>query len=131
MEIFIKAAAGVLIALVLGKSLENQSKEISVILIVAVCSMIGIAALGYLRPVINFFGTLETVGGLNAEFLSIMLRACGIGLLGELIAGICVDSGNSAMGKSLQMLSAAVILSMSVPILEELLAIIEAVLGEV
>ncbi len=128
---FMKAAAGALIAVILGKALEKQSKDISVILVITVCAMAGIVSIGYLKPVIEFFNQLEIVGGLNGDFVNILLRACGIGIVGELVVGICNDSGNAAMGKGIQLLSGAVILSMSIPILEQLLKMISNILGEV
>ena len=129
MDIFLKAAAGILIAVVLGLALAKQGKDISILLVIAVCCMVLIAAVSYLQPVIEFFDKLEDLGNLNSGMLSILLKAVGIGLLTEITALICTDAGNAAMGKALQILSAAVILCISVPMFTELIELVENILG--
>lgn len=131
MDVFIKAAAGVLIALVLYLVLAKQGKDFSLLLTVAVCSMVTVAAVNYLKPVIGFFDKLQTLGQLDSEMLGIILKAVGIGLLGEVTGLICADAGNAALGKTLQILASAVILWMSVPLFTSLIELVEEILVSV
>lgn len=128
MDTFMKATAGVLIALVLYLVLAKQTKDISLLLSVAVCSMICLAAITYLKPVIEFFKKLEALGQLEPQMLEIILKAVGIALLSEISGLICTDAGNAALGKSLQILASAVILWMSVPLFTNLLTLVEQIL---
>lgn len=131
MDIFLKAAGGVLIALVLYLVLSKHGKDVSLLLTVAVCCMVAAAAVNYLKPVIDFFETLQTIGQLDSGLLRIILRAVGIGLLAEITGLICTDAGNAALGKTLQILACAVVLWMSVPLFTNIIALIEEILVSV
>lgn len=128
MDIFVKTLCGVLIALVLYLVLAKQGKEISLMLTIAVCCMIAVAAVKYFKPVIDFIEKLQTLGQLDTEMVSIVLKSAGIGMLAEITSMICNDAGNAAMGKTLQILTAAVVLWMSVPLFTSLIELIEEIL---
>lgn len=128
MDIFVKTLCGVLIALVLYLVLAKQGKEISLMLTIAVCCMIAVAAVKYFKPVIDFIEKLQTLGQLDTEMVSIVLKSAGIAMLAEITSMICNDAGNAAMGKTLQILTAAVVLWMSVPLFTSLIELIEEIL---
>lgn len=129
MEGFWQGAAGILIACILVLALGKQGKEAGLLLTLGVCCMGGVLALSYLRPVIDFIQQLAQVGQLDGGMLEILLKAVGIGLVGELASLICTDAGNSAMGKTIQLLSSATILWLSLPLLTQLLQLLEDILG--
>jgi stage III sporulation protein AD len=128
MDVFLKATAGVLIALILTLILSKQGKDFSLLLTVLVCSVVSAAAINYLTPVVNFFDRLQSIGKLDPDFIKILLRAVGIGLLAEITGLICSDAGNAALGKTLQFLAGAVVLWMSVPLFTSLIDLIEEIL---
>lgn len=128
---FLQAAAGVLLAVIMVLALGKEGKQTAILLVLAVCGMVGILALGYLEPVVSFVRRLGVIGNVNNEMLSILLKVVGIGLIGEIASMICTDSGNASLGKILQILSAAVILRLALPLLEQLLDLLERVLGKV
>ena len=131
MEMFIKAAAGVLVAIVLCVTLAKNGKDISLLLTITVCCMVVTAAVTYLQPVVDFFKRLQSLGNLNAEMLVILLKAAGVGLLAEITSLICADAGNAALGKSLQILASAVVLWISIPLLTSLMDLVEEILGAI
>jgi stage III sporulation protein AD len=128
MDGMVKAAAGALIAAMLGIILQRQGKEYSFVLVLGVSVMGVCLILGYMRPVISFLDELRVVGNLNSEVLKILFKAVGIGLISEISASICSDSGNASLGKMLQLLSTAVILWLALPILEQFMDLIVEVL---
>lgn len=130
MEVFIKAVGATMLAVILGLTVAKQSKDISLVLVIAVCSMIALAAMNYLQPVIDFFNRLQATAGLDPEMLKILLKAVGIGMLAQICGLICADSGNAALGKALQILASAVILRMTIPLLTKLMDLLEKILGE-
>lgn len=123
-----KAAAGALIAAMLGIILQRQGKEYAFVLVLAVSIMGACLTVSYIKPVISFLERLREIGNLDGGVLKILLKAVGIGLIGEITATICSDSGNASLGKMLQLLSAAVILWLSMPILEQVMDLIVEVL---
>lgn len=131
MELYLQAAGGALIAVVLCLTLGKHGKETGTVLSVMVCCMICIAAVQYLQPVMDFINQLESVGVLDHDFITIILKATGIGLLSEIASLVCSDAGNSALGKSLQLLGNGVILWLSIPLFQAMLELLQEILGDV
>ena len=119
-----KAVAGALITAMLGVILQRQGKEYTIMLVLAVCAMGACLVLTYIRPVLSFLEQLRELSGLDGEILKILFKAVGVGLIGEIAATICADSGNGSLGKMLQLLSAAVILWLSLPIMQQVMELI-------
>lgn len=130
MDIFLKAGAAALIMVVLCLVVSKRDKDIALLLTAAGCCMLVILALTYLEPVFAFFGQLQTLGDMDSDILSILLKAVGIGLLAEISGLICADVGNSALGKALQIVATAVILWISLPLLRSLMTLVGEILGE-
>lgn len=131
MNLFLQTAAAVLLAVILILTLNKQSKELSVLLSLAVCVMVALIAISFLESVVDFLHQLETLSQLDNGMVEILLKVVGIGLLGQLSTLICEDSGNSAMGKALQILTSGVILWLAIPLLQELIELVKEILGEV
>ena len=130
-DLFLKAVAGVLIAIVIGLLLARQAKDLAILLAITVCCLVIGAALVYLRPVIDFVYDIQNIGKLDSQIIKILLKAVGISLIAELAALICTDSGNASIGKALQIAASFAILWISLPLLNELIDLIESVLGAV
>ena len=131
MEIFLKATAGILIALVLYLVLSKQSKDFSLLLTVTICCMIAVSAMYYLQPVISFFDRLQSLGNLNNQLLNILIKSVGIALISEITTLVCVDTGNAALGKTLQILACATVLWLSLPLFTNLIDLVEEILVSV
>lgn len=131
MHVFLKAVAGIMIAVILSLSLAKHGKDTAIVLVLGVCAMIMLGAMEYMEPIIQFFNKLQSLGNLNEQMLSVLIKATGIGILSEIAGTICTDSGNTALGKSLQIMATAVILWLSIPVMSELLSLVEEILGAV
>ena len=129
MNVFLRAIAGVLIALILWISLGKQNKDFSTLLTLLVCVMIFVASVAFLRPLMQFINKIQYLGELDSDLVSVVLKSVGIGILGEISAQICKDAGNESMGKVLQFLSTTVVLWISIPVFEKLLTLLDNVLG--
>lgn len=128
---FLQASGIILLAVILCLVLGSQRKEMSMLLSMAVCCMVFTMALRYLEPVIDLIRQLQRQTEIAPEYLNILLKTVGIGLIGELAALICADAGNAALAKVMQLLSGMVILWLSVPLFENLMDLIAGILGEV
>lgn len=131
MEIIFKAAACALISVVLSMVIASHNKEISLLLTAAVCCMIAIVMLTYLRPSLDFLQKLSTIGNIDRDTLDILLKSVGIAVLAEITGLICTDAGNSTLGKVLQLLAAVVILWLSLPVLNQMMDLLDNVMGSV
>lgn len=129
MDLFIKTCGGVLLSVVLILCLGSRSRDLSMVLGIAVCCMGAAAATAYLSPVIEFISQLEQVGGLDHSTIRILLKATGIGLICEIGALVCNDSGCSSLGKTVKILGASVILWLSLPLYRMLIDLLQRILG--
>jgi stage III sporulation protein AD len=130
MERFLQVIAGALITVVLGLALKKQGKDITLLLGLAVCSMVLAAAAYYLEPVVELIHRLQELSGMNMEFLSVLLKSVGIGLLSEIAAMVCADAGETALGKAIGILATGAILWLSLPIMVALLDLVLKIVGE-
>lgn len=131
MNIFWKTAAGVLTAVILWINLSKSNKDVSVVMTLAVCAMAIIASAAFLQPIVSFGKKLQEIGKLDNELVSVVLKVVGIGIVTEIAALICKDAGNESLGKTLQFVSAAAVLWMSLPVFEKLLALLNKILGAI
>ena len=129
MERFLQAAAGVMAATVLWIILSKQGKEYALILSLGACSLVLLMFFQFFRPVVELLHRLQDLGDLQPEWLSVMLKALGIGLVVEMSSLICADAGNAALGKTMQILGAAAVLWLSIPLINSLLELLEQILG--
>ena len=128
MDTFIKVSAGAIVALVLYLILNKQAKDFSAVLSICACCTIIIYAVNFLKPLIDFIKKIESLGQFDPEILKILLKSVGVGLLTEITSLICVDAGNSSLGKSLQILGSSVILYLAIPLFSNLIDIVQDVL---
>lgn len=129
MELFIKTCGAMLLSVILVLCIGSRSKELSMVLAVAVCCMVALSAMEYLYPVIEFVRQLEEVGGLDHTIVRVLLKVTGIGLICEIGALVCSDSGCSSLGKTVRLLGTAVILWLSLPLYAMLVELLERILG--
>lgn len=129
MDIILKNSAGVLIAAILWIILSKQSKDYALLLTLSVCAMVMLTSVSYFQDLIAFLQRLAEIAHLKQGVLKILLKVLGIGLITQVTDMICQDAGNQSLGKTLRFLSTAVILWTTLPLLEELLTMLENLLG--
>lgn len=129
MERFYQAAAGVLIAVIIGLVLSKQGKDWTIILTALVSCMVLAVAAAYLEPILDFARQLQTLSNLDGDMLAVILKAVGIGLIAEIAALICQDAGNAALGKGIQILASIVILWLALPLMQGLLELVQKIMG--
>lgn len=130
MSLLWKAAAAVLIAVVLILMLGKQAPDMGLMISIAASTMVAILAVTYLEPVLEFLQELEVLSRIQGDMLGVLLKAVGIGLVVEITGTICADAGNASLGKTLQLLGSAVILCLSVPVFRSMLDLVQMILGE-
>ena len=128
MELFWKAAAVVILTIILGLTLGKTQKDIAIALTVMTCSMVMMIAVQCLSDVIRFLWDLNNRCSYQNSFVDTLLKISGVTMVTELMCMISADAGNSSLGKATQILGTSVILFMSLPIFESFLTIIQQIL---
>ena len=126
---FIQAVAGALVAVVLCCVLARSGKDISILLSLAACCMILLTGIGYLKPVMELVTALAGMTTLDAGWISVVLKTVGISLIAQIAGLICADAGNSALAKAVEILAAAAVLWMSIPMIRALLELVQEMTG--
>ena len=128
MDAVLKVIFGALIAVILGLMLRQQGKDIALLLSTAVCCMVIAVGINYLTPVVTFVQELHASTGTDPEYLRILLKSVGIGLVAEIAGLICTDAGNAALAKTIQILATAVILWLTLPLMQALLDLVRKIM---
>ena len=131
MDVFLKISGVILVTVILYLTVSKQNKDISMLITIAGTCLVLISAITFLNPIIDFVNKIKTAAGLDDDLISVILKAVGIGIITEITCLICTDSGNASLGKSMSILSSAVIIWMSLPIFEQLLELLDQVLGAI
>lgn len=109
-------------------SLTMEKRDLAVLLILAGCCIAAVGAMGYLEPVLDLVAEIESMIPVEQNTLRILVKAAGIGLVIEIASTICADGGAGSLGKMLQFLGSAMILYLSIPVFQSLLALIREIL---
>ena len=128
---FWHGAALAMITVILTLTLKKQNGEMAVLLLLAASVLLTAAMTQYLQPVVGFLRNLQQIGQVDGQMVGTLFKVVGISLVGQIAGLICADSGNAALGKLVELLAAAVILSLSVPMLTALMEMVVNSLGSI
>ncbi|MGM9585666.1 MAG: SpoIIIAC/SpoIIIAD family protein [Faecousia sp.] len=131
MSDFWKTISVALLAVILGLAVGKEEKDIAAVLSVTVCCIAAAVAIAYLEPVLDLLWELQSECCLPEGLLPVLMKAVGVALVAELSATVCSDAGNTALGKILQILGCAAVLSLSVPIFRTLMTMIREMIGAI
>lgn len=130
MDHFLQVVAAVLLAVILVLCLKQNQTGIGQLLSLLVCGMVIISAAVYIKPVIEFVNSVQRMSMVDSGMLNILFKVVGVSVTAEIAELICSDSGNSAMGKTVQFMASAVVVWLSIPLMSSLLELIEGVLSD-
>lgn len=130
-KIFVQCAAVALVSILLILALKGRNSEIAVVVSIACCCIMILGAASLLNPIWEFIQRMEEISMLDHQLLGIMLKAVGIGFLGDFTARTCEDAGNAAIAKTLQLIASLTILYLSLPLFQRILELIERILGNI
>ncbi len=117
-----------LISLIIIIIMKQYRPEFAIYISLIAGVIIFSIAMGKLSTIINLLQSISSKAGINSNFLSILLKITGIAFLAEFAVSICKDSGESAIASKIELGSKAIIISMSLPIISNLLDIILKIL---
>ncbi len=129
MEHYLQTTALVLVTVLASLVLSRHNPGWPVLLSLAACCAVCVALVQFLSPVVELLHDIRRLGNLDPEFLGILLKCAGIGILAEIVGMLCADAGDATLGKALGLLSNGAILWLSIPMLRRLLTLLQEVLG--
>ena len=123
MEI-IKIIGIALTALVIIIMLKQYRPEYAVFISILTGVLILFLVMDKLTGIINLIQSIQDKYSINTQFIAILIKITGIAFLSEFAVSICKDSGEAAIASKIELGSKIIIISMSIPIISNLLEII-------
>ncbi len=128
MEEIIKIVGIGLISLILIMVVKQYRPEFQLYISLIAGVLILYLAMDKLKNVINLLKQISEKSGVNSSFLAILLKMTGIAFLAEFAISICKDAGETSIANKVEIGSKAIIISMSIPIIYNLLEVILKIL---
>ena len=129
MELFLQAAAIVVITVVLTSLLKKTNRELALLLTLAACILIGVFFMRLAEPIVDFLSKLRNLAGLDKTLMTPMLKTIGIGFLTQISATVCADAGENAIAKLVEICGGVLALYVALPLLEAVLDMVEQMSG--
>ena len=128
MVMFWKAAAIVIVTVILSVAVGKKEKDVAIVLVVVACCGIAGLAMQSLSDVIVFLRKLSDFLEYQSSFAETMLRIVGVAVITEMTSMVSMDAGCSSLEKAMQFLGTVTILSLSLPLFESFINIVQEIL---
>lgn len=127
MEI-IKIIGIALIALTIIIMLKQYRPEYAIFISILTGILILFLVMDRLTGIINLIENIQDKFSINTQFIALLIKITGIAFLSEFAVSVCKDSGEAAIASKIEIGSKIIIISMSIPIISNLLEIILKIL---
>ena len=127
MEI-VKIIGIAIIALIIIIMLKQYRPEYAVFISILTGVLILFLVMDRLTGIINLIESIQSKFSINTQFIALLIKITGIAFLSEFAVSICKDSGEAAIASKIELGSKIIIISMSIPIISNLLEIILKIL---
>lgn len=129
METIGKLIAAALICCALNLLLRKQAPELTLALCAVVCALCFLTVLPFFSPVLAFVRRLEEITGLSQAVFAPLFKTAAIGLLSQLAGTLCRDSGQQALGQTIEICSGFLCVYLALPLLEMVLSLLQTMIG--
>ena len=120
MELF---AIGIcaLCAVLFAALVQKTNKEYALLISLGTAAVLLLFLLERAGPVLQQVEDLAASGPLEGEAVGLMLRAVGITVVGQVVARLCKDAGESALAYTVELAARAAVLAAALPAVGRLL----------
>ncbi len=109
-----------LCAAVLGTLVKKSNREYALLLAALTAVLILAWAVESAAPLVEQIMDLAGGGELGGLCLSVMLKAVGLTVLGQLAAQLCKDAGEAALAYGVELAAKIAVLAVAMPVLAQL-----------
>lgn len=106
--------------------LRKKTPEQALLLTIAVLAVVAARCLSLAAPLLEELRALLARAGLEAAYLSILLKTTAAALVTRFCADLCKDGGSQALAAAVEAVGAAASLAIALPLLQ---AVVELLLG--
>ena len=117
-----------LIGLIIIITLRQYRPEYAIFISILTGILILLLVMDRLSGIINLIQSVKDKFSINTQFIMLLIKITGIAFLSEFAVSICNDSGEGAIASKIELGTKIIIISMSIPIISNLLEIILKIL---
>jgi len=117
-----------LIGLITVIILKQYRPEYSIYISLIAGMLIIFLIMDKLSGIVNLLTSISEKASINNKYIKILLKITGIAILSEFAINVCKDSGESSIANKIELGSKVIIISMSIPIISNLLDLIIKIL---
>jgi len=117
-----------LIGLITVIILKQYRPEYSIYISLIAGMLIIFLIMDKLSGIVNLLTSISEKASINNAYIKILLKITGIAILSEFAISVCKDSGESSIASKIELGSKVIIISMSIPIISNLLDLIIKIL---
>ena len=128
MELVTKAILLALIAGLASAALQKPASSFPLLLGVAVTVLILLLSAELFSPIRCFLNHAKLMFQTSGIYVTPMLKCLAIGVLERLGTALCKDSGQASAGEAISLIGTAAAFYAALPLLEELLSLLERLL---
>lgn len=124
LSIILAAAAAAMMTL----WIRPLKSEYAMLLTLAAMLLVFGAALTQLKGITAVFADLASAASLDAVYLKLLMKIMGLAWVSQLASDICQEAGCVSISRQIEIYSRFIILSISLPIVTELVQVLERLL---
>ena len=129
MEYFFQVLVIALVTVIAMLVLKKRVGELALVLAVLSISVLSYFAITMLQPVLDMVSQLEELTGINTAVMAPVFKTALIGILTNVAAGICSDSGENGIARMVEICGTVMALYLSIPLISAVLELLDALLG--
>lgn len=105
--------------------LKENSKEVSIILVIASSIVLLLASINYLTPIVSMVENIVSKTSIDSSYIIVILKVTGIAYLIEFGKDICIDAGQNSIANKMEIAGKIIIASLSVPVITSVFEVVE------
>ena len=108
--------------------LKENSKEVSIVLVIASSIVLLLASINYLTPIVSMVENIVSKTSIDSRYIIVISKVTGIAYLIEFGKDICIDAGQNSIANKMEIAGKIIIASLSVPVITSVFEVVEKLL---
>jgi len=126
--LLLKVLAAAVIGSLLGLLLKKERPEMSLMIGIAVSSLILFMSIEILERILAFLRTIADSAGISETVLVVVFKTTGISLLTKFIADICKESDKQSAASAVEFIGAACAVYVALPLFQTVIEMLNELL---
>lgn len=129
MELAFQVAAAAIIGSILCMILRSGAPGYAYLMSIVLCVALLLACAQLLAPVFSFLRNLQSLTGLGSALLAPVYKVIAIGALTQIAGGFCLDAGEQALARIVELCGMVLALYTALPLAEAALELLQTLMG--